>query len=51
MIFAEMTIVETNINPFEILLFAMGALFTLTLLGVFIFVLTRKEKHQNGQER
>jgi hypothetical protein len=44
---AEATLVETSINPFEILLFAVGVLFTLALLGVFIFILTRKETGQD----
>jgi hypothetical protein len=33
-------------DPVEIVLFAVGIVFTFTLLGVFLFVLTRKEEHE-----
>lgn len=35
-----------QISPFEIVLFSIGLLFTLVLLGVFIFVFTRKDDRE-----
>jgi hypothetical protein len=45
----EFVTTEPAINPFEILLFAVGVLFTFCLLGLFIFILTRKEHGQDDK--